>query len=89
MISENRNNKANSQKSSPGRQRKKSKQTGKRKLKRDPDFEMLDFNPKMRASQDSDADDNKQDVIKNAHKLGIHFSPIPFSYKGGADGREV
>ena len=36
----------------------------------------------------NEEDDNKLDVVKNAKKLGLSQDPIPFSYKGGADGRE-
>ena len=33
-------------------------------------------------------DENKLDVVRNVAKLGVAREPIPFSYKGGQDGRE-
>ena len=30
----------------------------------------------------------KRDILKNVNKIGVHFDPIPFSYKAGSYGRE-
>ena len=30
----------------------------------------------------------KHDILKNIKKVGVHFDPIPFSYKAGSYGRE-
>ena len=32
-------------------------------------------------------DENKLDVVRNAHKLGLPNEPIPFSYKSGEEAR--
>ena len=35
-----------------------------------------------------DEDEMKHDILKNINKVGVHFDPIPFSYKAGSYGRK-